>query len=112
MKTSKRIKDGWMRIAVFADESTAVAGVDSESWNFFELVSSSLIEELNIQISKKNAGPDSSRWIGKLSETQIYFEFDDLIGTTVCVDLQVKESSQIVDNVVNAVKEMNPLTNQ
>ncbi len=106
MKITQRQKDGFMRIDVIGNESGKFASFDSESWEFFEIVSALLVKELKVEIGEKHDGPDSSRWIGKLKNSQVYFEFDDMLGTTICVDLRGTDSVQIIEDIVQFLKKV------
>jgi len=107
MKISRRTVDNWARIAVLNEGVQAFAGLHPESWEFFEQVSSCLIDELGINLINKNDGPDSSRWIGVLGKTQIYFEFDDMLGTTICINLRENDSSKTTNTIVKFLEDTN-----
>ncbi|WP_148300475.1 hypothetical protein [Holophaga foetida] len=100
MKIAQRIQNDRMRVAVLGGAAKNSIGIDPESEEFFDTVSSLVIQGLGVEINEKNDGPDSSRWVGELNGVSIYFEYDDMIGTTICVDLLASGSSKVVDNLV------------
>jgi hypothetical protein len=86
MKIRTRIEKGRLRTFISDYGSLAKGTIDPESWEFFEMISLRLIKRFSGEIIEKHDGPDASRWVGRLNSTAVYFDFDDMIGTSVSVD--------------------------
>lgn len=106
MWIKQRVENGRMTISVLGYSESAIdREYDSESWEFFEYVASEIIRSLGGELEKAN-GPDSCRWILNLDTTNVVLDYDDVVGTTVSIEVGEAGSSKIAERVCQELEKL------